>query len=191
LQDAWAEIEHDIQYKSSAAIPQAIRRRFGALAGLLEIADREFQAIQDEDQKLKGSARQKVSAGDLGGIEITPDALKLFLDKKLGPDYRISEASYDWATRMLKRLGFRDLKQVETAIEPYDDDQLNTIASGARQGQVTRFELMLLAAPGEPFIERHPLSKYPWFNVNQRMFLTKFRAKRIPTATFSLVQDKM
>ena len=28
LQDAWAEIEHDIQYKSSIAIPLEIRRRF-------------------------------------------------------------------------------------------------------------------------------------------------------------------
>ena len=46
LQHAWAEIEHDIQYKSLETIPAPIRRRFTALAGLLEIADREFQAVQ-------------------------------------------------------------------------------------------------------------------------------------------------
>jgi len=46
LQHAWAEIEHDIQYKSSAAIPTEIHRRFTALAGLLEIADREFQLFK-------------------------------------------------------------------------------------------------------------------------------------------------
>src|SRR5437879_834192 len=51
LQDAWAEIEHDIQYKSSETIPSSIRRRFMSLAGLLEIADREFQAIQDNDNE--------------------------------------------------------------------------------------------------------------------------------------------
>lgn len=51
LQHAWAEIEHDIQYKSVEAMPTAIRRRFIMLAGLLELADREFQAIHDEDQK--------------------------------------------------------------------------------------------------------------------------------------------
>jgi putative GTP pyrophosphokinase len=44
-----AEIEHDIQYKSSSVIPTEIRRRFMALAGMLEIADREFQTIQDDD----------------------------------------------------------------------------------------------------------------------------------------------
>ena len=51
LQHAWAEIEHDIQYKSVAAIPAGIRRRFASLAVLLELADREFQAIHDEDKK--------------------------------------------------------------------------------------------------------------------------------------------
>jgi putative GTP pyrophosphokinase len=51
LQHAWAEIEHDIQYKSLETMPTAIRRRFIMLAGLLELADREFQAIHDEDQK--------------------------------------------------------------------------------------------------------------------------------------------
>src|ERR1035437_9846888 len=47
LQHAWAEIEHDIQYRSSVTIPTEIHRRFMAIAGMLEICDREFQAIQD------------------------------------------------------------------------------------------------------------------------------------------------
>lgn len=191
LQDAWAEIEHDIQYKSSIAIPLEIRRRFMALAGLLEIADREFQAIQDEDRELTDSARDKVHAGgDLGGVEITPSALKLVLDKKLGPDDRIAEGSYDWATRMLKRLGFRDLKQVETAIKPYDDDHVSTVAAGTRQGQMTRFELMLLAALGERFIEQHPLSAYAWHSDRQETILAKFKENGIPTATFDPAQNK-
>lgn len=48
LQHAWAEMEHDIQYKSTAKIPTLIKRRFIALAGLLDIADREFQTLHDE-----------------------------------------------------------------------------------------------------------------------------------------------
>lgn len=53
LQHAWAEIEHDIQYKSLRSMPPEIRRRFMALSGLLEMADREFQAIHDEDERLR------------------------------------------------------------------------------------------------------------------------------------------
>ena len=80
------------------------------------------------------------------------------LDKRIGPDGRISEWAYDWTARLMKILGFRDLKQIDGAIADYSDDQLNSIAMGSRQGQITRFELMLLAALGERFIERHPWS---------------------------------
>ncbi len=46
LQHAWAEIEHDLGYKTEVAIPRNIRRNFSRLAGLLEIADKEFQEIR-------------------------------------------------------------------------------------------------------------------------------------------------
>lgn len=50
LQHAWAEIEHDLGYKSKIAIPNDIRRNFFRVAGLLEIADLEFKKIRDELQ---------------------------------------------------------------------------------------------------------------------------------------------
>lgn len=57
LQHAWAELEHDIQYKSANDIPVDLNKRFSALAGLLEIADREFQAIQNDSVALKESVK--------------------------------------------------------------------------------------------------------------------------------------
>lgn len=48
LQHAWAEIEHDLGYKSAVGIPKDIRRRFSRIAGLLELADNEFSAIRHE-----------------------------------------------------------------------------------------------------------------------------------------------
>ncbi len=71
LQHAWAEIEHDIQYKSVRAIPPAIRRRLAAVAGLLEIADREFQAVRDEyDRSRKPPPVSKTGQGPSGGSKI-------------------------------------------------------------------------------------------------------------------------
>ena len=48
LQHTWAEIEHDLGYRSEAALPKEVRRRFSRLAGLLELADAEFSRLRDE-----------------------------------------------------------------------------------------------------------------------------------------------
>lgn len=74
LQHAWAEIEHDIGYKSSVGLPNDIRRYFSRLAGLLELADDEFVKIR------KGiTARQKevVDTLESGTGEITLDVVSL------------------------------------------------------------------------------------------------------------------
>ena len=175
LQHAWAEIEHDLQYKASSVIPTEIRRRFMALAGLFEIADREFQAIQDADRLLTAEARSRVEAGQLAAVEITPDALKAFLDQRLGPDGRIAEWSYNWTARLLKKLGFKTLEQVDTCIRGYDDDKLSRIADGSRQGQTTRFEHMLLAGMGENFARLHLYAAEPWFLERRKQVLGRLR----------------
>ncbi|MGH8467512.1 MAG: GTP pyrophosphokinase [Gammaproteobacteria bacterium] len=184
LQHAWAEIEHDIQYKSAAVIPTEIRRRFLTLAGMLEIADREFQAIQDEDRRLTEHARSQVAGGRLTEVEITPDALRAFLDQRLGPDGRISDFSYNWTARLLRKLGFQTLDQVESCIRGYDDDRLSRNAVGSRQGQTTRFEYMLLAGMGENYIRRHMFSGQPWFGQADQERLEKFRAQGVEVRNY-------
>ncbi len=48
LQHAWAQIEHDLGYKTPEAVPNRMRRKFSRLASLLEIADEEFVQIRHE-----------------------------------------------------------------------------------------------------------------------------------------------
>jgi putative GTP pyrophosphokinase len=155
LQHAWAEIEHDVQYKAVTALPSEVRRRFAALAGLIEIADREFQAIEDVDRRLRAQARRNVNLGQLDKVEITPDSLKAYLDRKYGADGRMSDFSYQWDTRLLTKLGFQNLAEVEECLTGRSDDQISRAMYGGRQGQLTRFELVLLASMGENFIRAH------------------------------------
>ena len=164
LQHAWAEMEHDIQYKSTTVIPASIRRKFIALAGLLEMADREFQALQEEDESLRQQARTSVKLGELADVEITPDALKSYLDQKLGPDGRMSTWSYHFTAKLLREFGFETLSQVDECITGYDDEQVSRVLWGKRQGQLTRFENTLLAAMSDVFIAKHPWCKHEDFN---------------------------
>lgn len=78
LQHAWAEIEHDLGYKSEAVVPKAIRRRFSRLAGLLELADDEFVAISQEMTVHQKAARKTISRGNLD-VEIDQDSLYSFI----------------------------------------------------------------------------------------------------------------
>jgi RelA/SpoT family protein len=190
LQHAWAEIEHDIQYKSATTIPGEIRRRFMALAGMLEVADREFQAIQDSDIELREQARRSVDLGNLEQVEITPDALEAYLNKTIGADYRISPFSYDWGARLLRKLGFTNFRQVDECIKPYNEDVVGRTIYGTRQGQLTRFEALLLAAMGEVFITKHPWADSPWFASRMKEYLDKLRAAEIPIRSYSPADDR-
>lgn len=188
LQHAWAEIEHDIKYKSTITIPISIRRRFIALAGLLEIADREFQSIQDDDKKLKTSDRKSVREGKLEDVIITPDSLRAYLDKTLGADGRIGHWSYHLGSETLLKIGFKNLRQVDDCVSKYvDNPVVDTVIWGNRQGQIWRFEGYVLAGLGEQFIKRHPrVIENKWWENKYTEGLKVMEERGIEVGTYML-----
>lgn len=66
LQHAWAEIEHDIGYKTKNALPLQLKRRFYRLAGLLEIADQEFVSIKSGLKKYRRSLWDDIQTSPKG-----------------------------------------------------------------------------------------------------------------------------
>jgi ppGpp synthetase/RelA/SpoT-type nucleotidyltranferase len=62
LEHSWAEIEHDLGYKVTAAIPLVARRRLNRLAGLLELADQEFVAIRDDLESYARALPTRIAA---------------------------------------------------------------------------------------------------------------------------------
>lgn len=62
LEHAWAEIEHEVVYKSGIKQPDDVLRRFAALAGSLELFDGEFQALREERKLLISNYTDKYRA---------------------------------------------------------------------------------------------------------------------------------
>ncbi|CAM3840175.1 GTP pyrophosphokinase family protein [Deinococcus frigens] len=62
LQHAWAEIEHDLGYKNREAVPREVQRRFYRLAGLLEMADEEFMALDRLSRDYAETLPERVQA---------------------------------------------------------------------------------------------------------------------------------
>lgn len=77
LQHAWAEIEHDLGYKSDIQVPSAVRRRFSRLAGLLELADNEFDSIRSDLHSYKAEVAKQVVGLNFNSAAIPLDSESL------------------------------------------------------------------------------------------------------------------
>lgn len=63
LEHVWAEIEHEVVYKSGVKYPDSTARLFGALAGTLEILDGEFEKLRYERESLIESHKVRYAQG--------------------------------------------------------------------------------------------------------------------------------
>jgi len=125
LQHAWAEIEHDLGYRSAAAVPQTVKRRFSRLAGLLELADDEFFGIRKELGEYQRSSEEAITKGDLQ-IGIDRDSLSSFIQSgrirdldqlvthSVGREYGdfVSPPYIDKLVNALVRNGFRTIEDI-------------------------------------------------------------------------------
>jgi putative GTP pyrophosphokinase len=124
LQHSWAEIEHDLGYKTTIAIPTAIRRRFSALSALLEVADREFQIIREEEQALRISVQHEVMSKRLH-IPIDIVSLMEYLRSKdlFGAKLQgIPEDALSSLIEDMYELGIDNLQTLENLLYQYKDD---------------------------------------------------------------------
>ena len=81
LQHAWAEIEHDRNYKFSGELPPEIQRRFKLVAGSLELADKEFDRIASDIDKINLKVQEGTKHGNVD-FEINTTTIKQYLATK-------------------------------------------------------------------------------------------------------------
>lgn len=123
LQHAWAEIEHDRNYKYTGKLPDEIQRRFSILAGMLEFADSEFDRVSLEIDSYISDISDKTEKGDLD-IEINTTALREFLNSRfkdavnagLKPLFGFSNQGAVGIVDELRGFGIRTLRDLDEII---------------------------------------------------------------------------
>ncbi|TQK40586.1 GTP pyrophosphokinase [Vibrio crassostreae] len=119
LQHAWAEIEHDRNYKFSGKLPPDISRRFKILAGVLEMSDREFNQISQEIDNISEESKIATKEGNLN-IPITSVSIAQYLRSKFesflasGYDLALDHSAKGIAE--LERLGITTLEDFDKLI---------------------------------------------------------------------------
>ncbi|MDX9731789.1 MAG: hypothetical protein RBT63_08465 [Bdellovibrionales bacterium] len=81
LQHAWAEIEHDIGYKTADELPGLFRRRFSQIASLLEVADREFASLRMEIKAYSERLRA-AEVEDWGPVDLDKFSLRNLIERE-------------------------------------------------------------------------------------------------------------
>lgn len=133
LQHAWAEMEHDLGYKSSIEIPNNLKRRFSRVAGLLELSDEEFVSIRNEIQDYADSIAL-IMDEEPKSILLDGTSLSIFvqanptvnkIDKELSDIFKASKfAAYKPSIelQMLKDAGVRTIEELKNALESNIDN---------------------------------------------------------------------
>jgi len=123
LQHAWAEIEHDRNYKFSGVLPPEIQRRFKVLSGVLELADREFDSISKSIDEYSEDVAEKTNIGDLS-IPINSTSLREYLQNKfstlvelgMSPEFGPDGSGSSEIIHELKDYGIDTLEQLDKIV---------------------------------------------------------------------------
>jgi ppGpp synthetase/RelA/SpoT-type nucleotidyltranferase len=129
LQHTWAEIEHDLGYKNTYGIPKEIKRDFFRLAGILELADKEFKEIRENIKEYSERVSRQMRT-KTGEIVIDYNSVELYIRYNANV-HRLNNAllqgniSYFkedafYAVSIVNELlwvGFRNIGELDRAVE--------------------------------------------------------------------------
>ena len=169
LQHAWAEFEHDIRYKSpDGVIDPRIDRAFALAAGLIELADQQFDqvaAILDEEHG--DGAGGAAAAGGAGGdgsddddaaadaVELGAETLPGLLTLLLPTVPRSKSEHYAWLEELLDANGVTTVGDLRELVAPERVAAVEEALNYRFQpGHVRIIDDLLLAAFGAEHVAR-------------------------------------
>ena len=89
LQHVWANMYHDMGYKSDVEIPVEYQRNMNRLAGMLELADEQFGRIRKEINDYRRNVQSLVANGNFDEVPLNGDTFRTYLELK--PYKRLTE----------------------------------------------------------------------------------------------------
>ena len=128
LQHAWAEIEHDLNYKSASEPPKEIQRSLSRVAAVLELTDKEFGLIVNNIEKYKQQV--KLDIQDKKEVEINSLSIMEYMNGKFDMT-EISKSFRGHDTIILDELenfGIKTISQLDAIITEKFTDTLKETA---------------------------------------------------------------
>ena len=161
LQHAWAEFEHDIRYKSpDGVIDPRIDRAFALAAGLIELADQQFDqvaAILDEERDDAAGGDGAGGDGDdaADAVELGAETLPGLLTLLLPTVPRSKSEHYAWLEELLDANGVTTVGDLRDLVAP---ERVAAVEEALKYrfqpGHVRIIDDLLLAAFGSDHVTR-------------------------------------
>ncbi len=132
LQHMWANMEHDIGYKSAIEIPKEYIRNINRLAGMMELADDEFSRIRGSITDYRRSVQALVADGKLDQVALNLDTYTNYLNlrpfdklnKKIAATNQaeIHQDTFMPYLEVFKNMGFKTLGDIDKMVKDYSED---------------------------------------------------------------------
>lgn len=88
LQHVWANMQHDMGYKTDVEIPIEYQRNMSRLAGMLELADEQFSRIRKEITDYRRNVQSLVASGNFDEVPLNGDTFRSY--SELRPFQRLA-----------------------------------------------------------------------------------------------------
>ena len=82
LQHVWANMQHDMGYKTDVEVPAEYQRNMSRLAGMLELADEQFSRIRREITDYRRNVQSLVASGNFDEVYLNGDTFRSYCELK-------------------------------------------------------------------------------------------------------------
>ncbi|MBD5532770.1 MAG: hypothetical protein HDQ98_11350 [Lachnospiraceae bacterium] len=124
LQHAWAEIEHDRNYKFAGVLPNEIKRRFYLVAGVLELMDCEFDKLSKDIDEYVKNMKKAVSKGDYN-LGIDSKSVEQYMLKRFDSEQNLQSCDdgtiiSEKVVEELVKFGYKTIQEIEDDLNSHE-----------------------------------------------------------------------